>query len=94
MRLGFSSLAALFIAWTSAIAQGGDLVLEHARIYASPTATPIVDGTLLIRDGLIAAVGSRGSVRTPKGAATVESCAPLILVAGELKNFSGAFRGH
>jgi imidazolonepropionase-like amidohydrolase len=72
MRLGLSSVAALFIAWTSAIAQGGDLVLEHARIYASPTATPIVDGTLFIRDGLIAAVGSRGSVRTPKGVATLD----------------------
>lgn len=35
----------------------GTLAIEHARIYVSPTGEPIEDGTVLVRDGLIAAVG-------------------------------------
>jgi imidazolonepropionase-like amidohydrolase len=35
----------------------GTLAIQHARIYVSPTDAPIDDGTVLIRDGLIAEVG-------------------------------------
>jgi hypothetical protein len=35
----------------------GTLAIQHARIYTAPTEPPIDDGTILIRDGLIAAVG-------------------------------------
>jgi imidazolonepropionase-like amidohydrolase len=35
----------------------GTLAIQHARIYTSPTDPPLPDGTVLIRDGLIAAVG-------------------------------------
>ena len=38
----------------------GTLAIEHARIYISPTDPPIDDGTILVRDGLIAAVGTPG----------------------------------
>jgi imidazolonepropionase-like amidohydrolase len=37
----------------------GTLAVQHARIYVSPTDPPIEDGTVLIRDGLIAAVGAQ-----------------------------------
>ena len=37
----------------------GTLAIQHARIYVSPTDPPIEDGTVLVRDGLIAAVGAQ-----------------------------------
>ena len=45
----------------------GTIAIEHARIYVSPTDPPIDDGTVLIRDGLIAAVGTQVMSRqTPR----------------------------
>ena len=57
----------------------GTLVLEHARIYTSPTDPPIDDGTVVIRDGLIAAVGAQIPVPAD---ATVLPCNHCIVTAG------------
>src|SRR5688572_6186149 len=57
------------------------LVLTGGTIYVSPTANPITNGVLLIRDGKIAAVGRHGSVRVPKGVAKVD-CSGLAITAG------------
>lgn len=56
----------------------GTLAIEHARIYTSPTA-PIDDGTVLVRDGLIAAVGKQ--VQVPADA-TVIPCDHCVVTAG------------
>jgi hypothetical protein len=39
------------------VAGRGALVIGHAKIYTSPDTPPIEDGTILVRDGLITAVG-------------------------------------
>jgi imidazolonepropionase-like amidohydrolase len=57
----------------------GVLVIRHARIYVSPSDPPIEDGTVLIRDGLIAAVGQQ--VDLP-AAATEVPCNHCIVTAG------------
>lgn len=57
----------------------GVLAIEHARIYASPNDPPIDDGTVLVRDGLIAAVGSQ--VEVPAGA-TIVPCDHCVVTAG------------
>jgi imidazolonepropionase-like amidohydrolase len=57
----------------------GTLVIQHARIYVSPSDPPIDDGTLLIRDGRIAAVGTQ--VEIPSGA-TVVPCDHCVVTAG------------
>lgn len=57
----------------------GTLAVEHARIYVSPTDPPIDDGTVLIRDGVIAAVGRQ--VEVPAGA-TVLPCNRCVITAG------------
>ena len=57
----------------------GALVLRHARIYTSPTDPPIDDGTLLIRDGLIAAVGA--NILIPSDATQIP-CDHCIVTAG------------
>jgi len=57
----------------------GTLAIQHARIYVSPTAAPIDNGTVLIRDGLIAAVGPQ--VEIPAGA-TLLPCDHCVVTAG------------
>lgn len=57
----------------------GTLVIQHARIYTSPADPPIPDGTVLIRDGLIAQVGA--SVQIPDGVTQV-ACNGCIVTAG------------
>jgi imidazolonepropionase-like amidohydrolase len=57
----------------------GTLAVEHARIYVSPNEAPIDDGSVLVRDGLIAAVG-RG-IEIPAGA-TVLPCDRCVVTAG------------
>ena len=64
--------AAIFAAALSAALTGSadaaDWALVHARIYPSPDAVPIADGTILIHDGRIAAVAAAGAVRVPRDA--------------------------
>jgi imidazolonepropionase-like amidohydrolase len=57
----------------------GTLAIEHARIYVSPTDAPIDDGTVLVRDGLIAAVGKQ--VEVPRDA-TIVPCNHCVVTAG------------
>jgi imidazolonepropionase-like amidohydrolase len=57
----------------------GAVYIRHARIYVSPTAAAIDDGTILIRDGLIAAVGT--DVDVPVGAAEIP-CDHCVVTAG------------
>ena len=57
------------------------LVLTGGTIYASPTESPIKNGVVVIRAGKIAAVGRRGEVRVPKGAAIID-CSGLTITAG------------
>jgi imidazolonepropionase-like amidohydrolase len=59
------------------------MVLVHARVYPSPDAAPLVDATVVVRDGRIAAVGR--DVRVPKGA-TVLDCSGLSVTAGLWNN--------
>lgn len=57
----------------------GTLAIEHARIYVSPGDPPIEDGTVLVKDGLIAAVGS--NVDVPQGT-TILPCDHCVVTAG------------
>lgn len=57
----------------------GTLAIEHARIYVSPTEPPIDDGSILIRDGLIAAVGPQ--IEIPPGTTQIP-CDHCVVTAG------------
>ena len=57
----------------------GTLAIQHARIYTSPTAPPIEDGTLLIHDGRIVDVGAQ--VKVPADA-TLIPCNGCVVTAG------------
>jgi imidazolonepropionase-like amidohydrolase len=57
----------------------GTLAIEHAKIYTSPNDPPIEDGTVLVRDGLIAAVGKQVAVPAD---ATIVPCDHCVVTAG------------
>src|ERR1035438_9557531 len=57
----------------------GTLAIQHAHIYISPSEPPIEDGTILIRDGLIAAVGPQ--VEVPADT-TILHCNHCVVTAG------------
>jgi imidazolonepropionase-like amidohydrolase len=64
--------AAAFGLALTGTANAADLALTHVRIYPSPSAAPIPDGTILIHDGRIAAVAAGGAVRVPRDAERVD----------------------
>jgi imidazolonepropionase-like amidohydrolase len=57
----------------------GTLAIQHARIYVSPTDPPIDDGSIVIRDGVISAVGH--GIETPAGAVLIP-CDHCVVTAG------------
>jgi imidazolonepropionase-like amidohydrolase len=53
-------------------AAAADVALIHGRIYASPEARPIADGSLLIHDGLIQQIGPAAAVKVPGDAKVID----------------------
>lgn len=50
-----------------------DLAITNARIYTAPHADPISNGSILVRDGHIVAVGSTRTVRIPEDAPRIDA---------------------
>jgi len=64
--------------------RSSDLALVHAKIYPSPTEPAIEDGTVLVRDGRITAVGPSATTKPPRfaRAVTVIDCKGMVVTAG------------
>lgn len=71
------ALIALLLSTTVAVAQ--DLAITHATVYASPTAAPTTDTTVLIKHGIISTVGQH--LHLPKNIPTI-SCQGCFVLAG------------
>ena len=56
----------------AAQAAAADLAVVGAKIYPSPTATPIEAGTVVVHDGRIVAVGPQDRVKVPVGATVID----------------------
>jgi imidazolonepropionase-like amidohydrolase len=67
-----SSLLAILLIILAQDALAADLALTHARIYASPDANPVADGTVLIHDGRIQRMGPAGSIKLPSTARVID----------------------
>jgi imidazolonepropionase-like amidohydrolase len=85
MRL--RSVLAILLFWTLASNLPGfasDLALVHAKIYPSPTDPPIEDGTILVHNGRITAIGPSAKIKPPKfaRAVTVLNCQGMVVTAG------------
>jgi imidazolonepropionase-like amidohydrolase len=76
----------VLILCTFAFASAGvasDLALVHARIYRSPETAPIEDGTILVHDCRIQAVGPSKEVKVRASrTTTVLDCRGLVITAG------------
>jgi imidazolonepropionase-like amidohydrolase len=59
----------------------GELVLRGAKVYPSPTASPIENAVVLIENGRIAGVGKQGELKIPKTAQVID-CTGKVIVAG------------
>lgn len=71
LRTAFPLVIALCVAcaWPATAA---DLAIVNARVYPAPDAPPVERGTVLIRDGRIAAVGPAATVAVPAGATVID----------------------
>jgi imidazolonepropionase-like amidohydrolase len=69
------------ILWWAASASAAELAIVGATVVPSPEAMPIADGVVLMRDGRIAAVGTRDAVAVPAGADVIDGSGRT-LVAG------------
>ena len=79
-RLRFVLISVL-LASSASLGSAAELALVHAKIYPSPTQPPIENGTVLVRDGLIYAVGPGNKIKPPSGA-TLFDCQGLVIIAG------------
>jgi imidazolonepropionase-like amidohydrolase len=85
MRLRFALHVLLFCTlFTCSPSRASDLALVHAKIYPSPTEPVIEDGTILVHDGRITAVGPSATTKPPRfaRAVTVIDCTGLVVTAG------------
>src|SRR5215469_18149067 len=84
-RLGLTVFAVSLVGSLGcAASRATDLALVHAKIYVSPTEPPIEDGTIVIHDGRIAAVGPSAKTRPLRfaRAATIINCQGKVVTAG------------
>ena len=61
--------------------RAADLALVHAKVYPSPTDRTLEDGSIVIHDGRILAIGTRADVKVPPGAKIID-CTGLAVTAG------------
>jgi imidazolonepropionase-like amidohydrolase len=82
MRIrSFCVFVSLWVLFACGLARASDLALVGAKIYPSPTEGAIEDGSILVHDGRIVAVGPSAAFRVPHDA-TVIDCKGLVVTAG------------
>jgi len=75
----FLFLAAVFLA--GGRCRASDVALIGAKIYPSATGPPIENGSILVHQGQILAVGPARALKIPRGATTID-CKGLVVTAG------------
>lgn len=80
------AVLAILLLWTvsNPSSFASDLALIHAKVYPSPTDPPIEDGTILVHNGRIRALGPGADIKMPRlaRAVTVINCHGLVVTAG------------
>lgn len=82
MRSRFTLL--LYLLWALSacgLSRASDLALVGGKIYRSPEEAPIENGSIVVHDGRIVAVGPSDTVKVPREA-TVIDCKGLVVTAG------------
>jgi len=82
MRIRFAlPLLLILIFLGSEPNRASDLALIGAKIYPSPTESPIENGSILLHDGQILAVGPSSAIKIPRDATEID-CKGLFVTAG------------
>ena len=81
------AMLAILLLWTfvwNPSSFASDLALVHAKVYPSPADAPIEDGTILVHNGRIRALGPSANIKVPRlaRAVTVLDCNGLVVTAG------------
>ena len=81
------AMLAILLLWTfvwNPSSFASDLALVHAKVYPSPADPPIEDGTILVHNGRIRALGPSANLKVPRlaRAVTVLDCHGLVVTAG------------
>jgi imidazolonepropionase-like amidohydrolase len=63
------------------LSHASDLALVGAKIYSSPTEAPIENGTILVHDNRIVAVGPSATLKVPRHTIVID-CQGLVVTAG------------
>jgi imidazolonepropionase-like amidohydrolase len=63
------------------LSRASDLALVGGKVYPSPTEEPIDNGSIIVHDGRIVAVGSSATIKIPRDAKVID-CKGLIVTAG------------
>ena len=77
----FYAFLLLWVLFACRLARVSDLALVGAKIYPSPTEQVIENGSILVHDGRIVALGPSAAVKVPHDA-TVIDCKGLVVTAG------------
>jgi imidazolonepropionase-like amidohydrolase len=81
------TMLAILLLWTfvsNPSSFASDLALVHAKVYLAPTDPLIADGTILVHNGRIRALGPSANIKVPRlaRAVTVLDCHGLVVTAG------------
>jgi hypothetical protein len=79
MRTWWTLLLSLIL--TASLSWASDLALTGAKVYPSPADPPIENGSVLIHDGHIVAVGPGSTIKIPSAARVID-CKGLVVTAG------------
>jgi len=87
VRMRIHTMLAVLLLWTfvsNPSSSASDFALVHAKVYSSPTDPPIEDGTILVHNGRIRALGPSANTKVPRlaRAVTVIDCHGLVVTAG------------
>lgn len=72
MRTPTKAFAVLLFSCLPLLSYASDLAIVGARIQRDPASDAIANGTIVVRDGRIIAVGSSHRIKVPKGAAIID----------------------
>ena len=82
MRTRFLLLLPLFwLIFACGLSRASDVALVGGKIYPSPTDQPIDNGSIIVRDGRILAVGPSATIKIPRDAKVID-CKGLVITAG------------
>ena len=82
MRIRFTLLLYLFsVLFACGLSRASDLALVGGKIYRSPNEPPIENGSIVVRDGRIVAVGPSATIEIPHDAKVID-CKGLVVTAG------------